>query len=398
MTMLDLEYEKITLLITREISGEISEEELLELGEWRRKEDANNSLYLKLKNSQNLKSWIVKREEVSIEAGWSKVYSDIKKRSRTIILRTISRIAAILILPLFIGGVAYFYFDSQIAKNKINQQQYAQIKPGSSKATLTLCDGRNVFLDSINMLSLTEIDGTEIEKIQGEISYRKSEELSIKKPVYNIINVPVGGEYRLTLSDGTKVYLNSMTSLKYPVQFGPGKREVELVGEAYFEVVKNAAKPFVVNTNEMKVEVLGTSFNVNAYEDSKNTVTTLVEGRVKLSHSLNLAEEQILNPNEQGVMDNLSGKIVLSNVDVSNYISWKDGQLVFYDMPLEEIMTQLTRWYSAKVFYMNPEVKDLRFSGSLDKYDEIEKFIDIIKATNQVNVRVNDNTIVFANK
>lgn len=396
--MVDLEYEKITLLITREISGEISEEELLELGEWRRKEDANNSLYLKLKNSQNFKSWIVEREEVSIEAGWSKVYSDIKKRSRTIILRTISRIAAILILPLFIGGVAYFYFDSQIAKNKINQQQYAQIKPGSSKATLTLCDGRDVFLDSINMLSLTEIDGTEIEKIQGEISYRKSEELSIKKPVYNIINVPVGGEYRLTLSDGTKVYLNSMTSLKYPVQFGPGKREVELVGEAYFEVVKNAAKPFVVNTNEMKVEVLGTSFNVNAYEDSKNTVTTLVEGRVKLSHSLNLAEEQILNPNEQGVMDNLSGKIVLNNVDVSNYISWKDGQLVFYDMPLEEIMTQLTRWYSAKVFYMNPEVKDLRFSGSLDKYDEIEKFIDIIKATNQVNVRVNDNTIVFANK
>ena len=396
--MLDLEYEKITLLITREISGEISEEELQELGEWRRKEDANNSLYLKLKNSQNFKSWIVEREEVRIEAGWSKVYSDIKKRSRTIILRTISRIAAILILPLFIGGVAYFYFDSQIEKNKINQQQYAQIKPGSSKATLTLCDGRDVFLDSINMLSLTEIDGTEIEKIQGEISYRKSEELSIKKPVYNIINVPVGGEYRLTLSDGTKVYLNSMTSLKYPVQFGPGKREVELVGEAYFEVVKNAAKPFVVNTNEMKVEVLGTSFNVNAYEDSKNTVTTLVEGRVKLSHSLNLAEEQILNPNEQGVMDNLSGKIVLSNVDVSNYISWKDGQLVFYDMPLEEIMTQLTRWYSAKVFYMNPEVKSMRFSGSLDKYDEIEKFIDIIEATQNVNVRINNNTILFAKK
>ncbi|MFV0269459.1 MAG: FecR family protein, partial [Draconibacterium sp.] len=105
-----------------------------------------------------------------------------------------------------------------------------------------------------------------------------------------------------------------------------------------------------------------------------------------------------LQPNEQAVMDKLSGKIVTSNVDVSNYIRWKDGQLVFYDMPLEEIMTQLTRWYSAKVFYMNPEVKDLRFSGSLDKYDEIEKFIDIIKATNQVNVRVNDHTIVFANK
>ncbi|MCK3683460.1 FecR domain-containing protein [Maribellus sp. YY47] len=396
--MPDLEYEKIALLIAREISDEIDEEELRELRAWRNMNAANNALYIKLKNSQNFKSWLADREDVNVDEGWSAVYSEIKKRSRTIILRTITRIAAILVLPLFVGGVAYFYFDNQIAKKKINQQQFAQIKPGSSKATLTLCDGRDVFLDSINMLSLTEIDGTEIEKIQGEISYRKSDEQLMKQPVYNIINVPLGGEYRLTLSDGTKVYLNSMTSLKYPVQFGSDKREVELVGEAYFEVTKNAGKPFVVNTKEMKVEVLGTSFNVNAYEDSKNTVTTLVEGKVKLSNTQDDENVQILNPNEQAVMDNLSGKIALRNVDVSNYISWKDGQMVFYDMPLEEIMVLLTRWYSAKVFYMNPEVKDLRFSGSLDKYDEIEKFIDIIKATNQVNVRVNDNTILFAKK
>jgi len=395
--MPDLVYEKIALLIAREISGEISEEELLELVKWRGKEAINNELYIKIKNSRNFKRWLAERNEANVEAGWSKVNAEIKKRSRIIFLQRISRIAAILIVPFLVGGIAYFYFDAQITNKKINQQQYAQIKPGSSKATLTLCDGRSVVLDSANMMSLTEIDGTAIEKKQGEISYRKSEEQLIKT-VYNIISVPVGGEYRLTLSDGTKVYLNSMTTLKYPVQFGSDKREVELVGEAYFEVVKNEAKPFVVNTTEMKVEVLGTSFNVNAYEDSENTVTTLVEGKVKLLHSSNQGEEQILKPNEQAVMDNLSGKIVLSNVDVSNYISWKDGQLVFYDMPLEEIMTQLTRWYSAKVFYMNPEVKSIRFSGSLDKYDEIGKFIDIIQATQKVNVKINDNTILFAKK
>jgi len=396
--MPELEYNKIALLIAREISDEITDEERLELSGWREEDAANDALYLKLRSSQNYRRWLAERNEVQVKAGWSKVHTKINKRSKTILWQKFSRIAAILILPLLIGGLAYFYFDAQITNKKINQQKYAQIKPGSSKATLILGDGRNVVLDSANMMSLTELDGTAINKNEGEISYSKSDEEVVKKTVYNIINVPVGGEYRLTLSDGTRVYLNSMTTLKYPVQFGPDKREVELIGEAYFEVVKNAAKPFIVSTSELKVKVLGTSFNVNAYEDLENTVTTLVEGRVKLLNASNEGEEQILEPNEQAVMDNLSGKIVTSNVDVSNYISWKDGQLVFYDLPLEDIMTQLTRWYSAKVFYMNPEVKKMRFSGSLDKYDEIEKFIDIIQATQKVNVKVNDDTILFANK
>lgn len=396
--MPELEYKEIALLIAREISDEITEEERQELSGWREENAANDALYLKLKSSQNYRRWFAERNEVQVRAGWSKVHTKINKRSRTILWRKISRIAAILVLPVIIGGLTYFYFDAQITNKKINQQQYAQIKPGSSKATLTLGDGRNVVLDSANMMSLTELDGTAIDKNEGEIRYSKSDEDVVKKTVYNIINVPVGGEYRLTLSDGTKVYLNSMTTLKYPVQFGPDIREVELTGEAYFEVVKNAAKPFIVNTNELKVEVLGTSFNVNAFEDSKNTVTTLVEGSVKLMNVSNVGEGQILEPNEQAVMDNLSGKIVFSKVDVSNYTSWKDGQLVFYDLPLEDIMSQLTRWYSAKVFYMNPEVKSMRFSGSLDKYDEIEKFIDIIQATQKVNVKINENTILFAKK
>ena len=398
MTLTKMEYERIAILIAKEISNEISEEEAKELFEWCGQGSVNNAIYARLKSSKNFKSWLTARNEINVEEGWSKVHSEITKKSRTIFLQKISRIAAILFLSLLFGTLAYFYFESQITKKKINQQQYAQIKPGSSKATLTLGDGRNVVLDSANMMSLTELDGTAIKKNVGEISYSKPEDQLVKNPVYNVISVPVGGEYRLTLSDGTKIYLNSMTTLKYPVQFGAQKREVELVGEAFFEVTKNAAKPFVVNTKELKVEVLGTSFNVNAYEDSKNVVTTLVEGKVKLAHSLNGEDAQVLNPNEQAVVDKLTGKIALCNVDVSNYISWKDGQLIFHDMPLEDIMVLLTRWYSAKVFYMNPGVSKIRFSGSLDKYDEIGKFIDIIEATQKVNVKIDGEIIVFAEK
>ncbi len=397
MTLGEMEYEKIAILIAKEMSDEISEEESKELFEWRRQNSVNNSIYTKLISSKNFKNWLTARNEVRVGEGWLKVHSEIKKRSRTILLQRILRIAAILIVPLFIGGIAYFYFDGQIDKKKIDQQ-YAQIKPGTSKATLTLCDGREVLLDPANMMLFSEIDGTEIEKKQGEISYAKSEKQRNRNPVYNVIHVPIGGEYRLILSDGTNVYLNSMTTLKYPVQFGSQKREVELTGEAYFEVAKNGASPFVVNTKELKVEVLGTSFNVNAYEDSKKIVTTLVEGKVKLVHSQNEGDERILNPNEQAVLDNHTGEIALHSVDVSDFISWKDGQLIFHDMPLEDIMVLLTRWYSANVFYQNPEVKKIRFSGSLDKYDEIGKFIDIIKATQKLNVKIEENTILFAAK
>ncbi|MGQ7871106.1 FecR family protein [Sunxiuqinia sp. sy24] len=395
--MSNTEYEKIALLIAKEISDEISDEELQELNNWRNRAVANNSLYLKLKNSQNYKKWVLERENVKVEKGWLKVHVEIKKRSRMIFLQRIIRVAAILIVPLFIGGITYVYFERQIAENRINRQ-YAQIEPGSSKATLTLFNGRNVVLDSANTMSLTEIDGTTIEKKKGEISYSKSKDKTGDAMVYNTINVPIGGEYRLTLSDGTTVYLNSMTTLKYPVQFGQINREVELIGEAYFEVARNTVKPFIVNTKEMRLEVLGTSFNVNAYKDSKSIITTLVEGKVKLSHSQNGAKEQILNPNEQVVMDNLSGNIIRRKVDVTNYISWKDGQLVFHDMALEDIMVLLARWYSVKVFYMNPEVKSIRFSGSLDRYDEIRQFIDIIEATQKVKVEISNGAILFGKK
>ncbi len=396
--MTDSEYKRIALLIAKEVNGEISEEELKILGEWRRRDDNNEALYCELLNSQKFKTWLAARNLVDIEEGWANIIPKIRKESRIKSIKKVMRIAASFLIPLLIGGMAYFYISNQISSKKINQQKYVQIRPGSSKATLILGDGRSMILDSIGAVSLTEIDGTQIQKKEGEISYQKKEETKGKSQVYNTINVPLGGEYKLTLADGTKVYLNSMTTLKYPVQFGPDNREVELSGEAYFEVVENKAKPFVVNTKEMKVEVLGTSFNVNAFEDSQNTVTTLVEGKVKLTHSLNSEYEQILNPNEQAILDNLTGKIALRTVDVNNFTSWKDGQLVFYDMPLESIMILLTRWYSAKVFYLNPEVKSIRFSGSLDKYDEIGKFIDIIDATHQVEVKIKDDTILFTKK
>ncbi len=395
--MSDSEYKKIAVLIAKLVSDEITKAELETLEAWRNKNSENGLLYTKLLSSRRYITWVNARNSFDAEDAWSEVFPGIKKKSRIIHLKKVARIAAIFLLPLIFGGVTYFYFNNLIVNKKINEQRYAEIKPGSSKATLTLGDGRSIILDSAAVVSLTEVDGTQIEKDQKELHYEKQERTNSKHQVFNTINVPRGGEYKLTLADGTRVYLNSMTVLKYPVQFSSDKREVELIGEAYFEVKKNAEKPFVVKTKEMEVTVLGTSFNVNAYEESKNSVTTLVEGKVKLTHPLT-GDERILSPNQQAVMDNLSGDFLLKEVDVSLFTSWKDGQLIFYDMSLEDIMILLTRWYSAKVFYQNPEVKNLRFSGSLDKYDDIDKFLDIIEATQKVNVRVSDNTILFAAK
>jgi len=199
------------------------------------------------------------------------------------------------------------------------------------------------------------------------------------------------------LSDGTQVFLNSMSEFRYPVQFVGHVREVELTGEAYFIVSKDTQNPFKVKTKNMNIEVLGTSFNVNAYETTGKVVTTLVEGKVKIQ-SEKASGDQILVPDEQAVFSVETGAISVNKVDVSMFTEWRNGQLTFYNERLEDLMTTLTRWYSATVFYMNPSVKDLRFSGNLDRYGDIRQILDIIQSTNKLNIEIQNNTILFSEK
>jgi ferric-dicitrate binding protein FerR (iron transport regulator) len=287
------------------------------------------------------------------------------------------------------------YLSNQKSEVTIVAHVPVEILPGKSRAILVLDDGQSVLLDSLTEQSITEKDGTMIEKGNQSLNYSKQSDNLNAANIYNTIKIPQGGEYNLILSDGTKVYLNAESQLRYPVQFAGNVREVELVGEGYFEVATNAQKPFIVKTKGVSVEVLGTSFNVNAYGNTEKIVTTLVEGSVKLNMQGSSAS-QILEPAEQAVFDVNNGKTEVRKVDVNLYTAWKDGNLIFYDNRLEDIMIILKRWYSAEVEFKSATIKELRFSGSLDRYGDIRQILDIIKSTGKVNIEIKENTILFS--
>lgn len=390
-------YNRIVRLISKEISDDLTPDEKQELSDWLNEHPENTALYTRIKNSETFRSRNDEYQQIDVQAGWGMISSKIERANKVIKLKRIFAYAAAILVPLMIFGGVLSYLSNQAPEKTVVVQQTPEILPGKPRAILVLDGGQSVLLDSLAEQSITEKDGTMIEKGNRSLNYTKQSGNLNAANIYNTIKIPQGGEYNLVLSDGTKVYLNAESQLRYPVQFAGNIREVELVGEGYFEVTTNAQKPFVVKTNGVSVEVLGTSFNVNAYGNTEKIVTTLVEGSVKLNMQGSSAS-QILEPAEQAVFDVNSGKAEISKVDVNLYTAWKDGNLIFYDNRLEDIMTILTRWYSADAVFKNESVKDLRFSGSLDRYGEIKQILDIIQSTGKVNIEINDNIILFSKK
>jgi transmembrane sensor len=390
-------YKKIAGLIAKEIVGGLSSEEKEDLDAWLDEKEGNRQLFNEIKKSGNFREW-ARFQETEQQPAWEKIYTAIQTQKKRSVIQNVIRIAASILLPLLIGGGVYFFVSRQIQEQTVSSEQVAEITPGTSKAVLVLDDGRSVILDTPDKTEIREKDGTVIRKAERKLDYSSQEERSeADRQLFNTIRIPRGAEYDLVLSDSTRVFLNAMSEFRYPVQFTGEVREVELKGEAYFEVSRSGS-PFIVNTGQVNVEVLGTEFNVNAYDDTEKIITTLVNGKVKVAATGNPEEGRLLQPAEQAVFSLQDGNIEVEKVDVSLFTSWKDGEFIFYDTRLEDIMITLTRWYSADVFYMNPSVKDLCFSGTIDKYGNINHILDIIKATNKVTVEVNGTAIVFREK
>jgi ferric-dicitrate binding protein FerR (iron transport regulator) len=249
------------------------------------------------------------------------------------------------------------------------------IKAGTDKATLTLEDGSVVTLQKGNNYQ------TMTTQSNGEQIVYKAGNRNVSKIAYNYLTIPRGGQFHLVLSDGTKVWLNSETQLKYPVAFTDGAtRQIELVyGEAYFEVspsTKHKGAKFKVLNQSQEVQVLGTQFNIKAYRDETNVYTTLVEGKVAVSNS---KINKILKPSEQSNLNLQDKTIAISKVDVYNEISWKDGVFSFRKKPLGEIMKVLSRWYDIEVQFENQDSKNARFNGVLGKEQKIEDILKRIK-------------------
>ena len=287
--------------------------------------------------------------------------------------------AAAIFIGVIIGlGIYIFQQNQNIGKNTTstlqNKEKTREILPGGSKARLVLGDGSVISLDSAKNMQLTETDGTDIDKVSGRLIYNSI--AGNGKILFNTLTTPRGGEYQLVLPDGSKVWLNASSSLKFPTRFVGKERTVFLNGEAYFEVSRNEKMPFHVKLNEgMDVEVLGTHFNIMGYDDESEIRTTLEEGKVKVSKE---SATVFLTPAKQAVLSKSKKSLLVTNADVSKALAWKNGMIEFNGDELPYIMRQLSRWYDVNI-YFETEIPKGRYEGAIRREAPLSKVLEILK-------------------
>lgn len=332
------------------------------------------------------------------EQDWESIYlSILKKTSKTQRIKFPSwqriGIAASLLLLITVG-IRFFEVKKTVGYRQTAKVKPAQeLVPGGNKAILTLADGKKIILDENNDGVIASHAGITISKTEdGKLVYQLSAVNNINGTnMYNTIEVPKGGQYQVTMSDGTKIWLNAMSSLRYPINFKAEERVVELVGEGYFEVAKNVLSPFRVNLAGQTIEVLGTHFNVSSYENDHAIRTTLLEGAVKVKNDLH-NKSILLSPGQQAL--NIQGNFTVNTVDIEQAIAWKNGDFMFNNDNLESIMRSLERWYDIEVEYKNDKVKRTVLSGSVSRFENASQVFDILELTGLVHFKVEGRRVI----
>lgn len=296
--------------------------------------------------------------------------------------------AAAIVMMLAVASVFYFSKKEQIAYS-------SDVKPGSNKAILTLADGSKIALNDIKNGDLIKESGISISKTaNGQLVYKIEEtnETSDESKM-NTITTPNGGEWEIRLPDGSAVWLNSASTLKYPLNISKSnQRVVELTGEAYFEVKQDKEHPFIVKTNKQRLEVLGTHFNINSYTDEPVTKTTLFEGSVRVSELNDPASFGLLKPGEQSVLSASGFKVNTVNVDEA--IAWKNGYFMFNNERQESSLKKIARWYNVEIEYVNPEAKDVMYYGTVSRFEKISKVLRKFEQTGEVRYDIKDNKVL----
>ena len=346
----------------------------------------------KLLNDFNDRSYWAEREkilaEIDVAEDWKALKSKIHipESKKNYFLQYAA--AAILIICF---GLGVFYDVPNVLKSDANSATVQHsIVSGSDKAILSLENG-----EEIELTEETVYNGKNSNLVSNHLLYTKDK--TTEELVYNYLTIPRGGKFFVQLSDGTQVWLNSESKLKYPVNFLKGKpREVELIyGEAYFDVshsTEHNGDSFIVKQNRQEVEVLGTEFNISAYQNSTTIYTTLVEGSIALEKNGN---REILKPGEQAINQNEANPIKIKSVDVAYATAWKEGLFMFKDAPLVNMMDQLSRWYDIEVDFINKEKEAYLFSGTLKREDHIEKLLHSLEKTGEVQFELTNKTIMI---
>ena len=382
-------YTEIPSLLSKAFLGTLSEEEERALQQWRDESPENEQLYESEMNTEYIVQKSHEVARVNIVNGYMNVLLKRKRNVRVRRVRRIVSIAAGVVLPLL---AVVLWYGTRERIEDVSEQVASVIRHGGVKAELVLADGTTRILGSEVTDSLLVQQGANIVVQNQGVSY--CVDSSVVEERYNTLRVPRGGEYSITLSDGTIVYLNSESELRYPVNFVGRDRRVYLSGEAYFDVVKDEAHPFIVDMGNSSVRVLGTSFDVRAYADEDEVLTTLVQGSVKFSAG---KEFVTLEPGKQAVLGK-SGSIETREVDTYLYTAWKEGVFAFKRQRLEEIMKVVARWYDVNIFWENVSQKEVTFTGKMKRYDDFSKVVEVLEMTGNTEFVIKENNIFIREK
>jgi transmembrane sensor len=375
--------ENIQVLVQRYFEGTISPEEKKLLDDWYRSFSADTIEVSSNESEEQVRLRLQQRLESFV--------SD-SRRIRPLNKRFLFRAAAIFVI-LLSSAAFYFLFSSKTEQEKTAVAATTskdEIVPGGNKAILTLSDGSSIMLDNAGNGDLGQQGNSKIIKTaDGLLEYHdKDLNAASEKMLYNIVSTPRGGQYRIELADGTSVWLNASSSIRFPVAFEDSSREVEVTGEVYFEVAKNPAKPFKVKVKDTYINVLGTHFNINAYDNEEAINTTLLEGSLQV---VNNKLSKLLKPGETAVT-NPSGITAISKDDSpEDAIAWVKGKFLFHSADIHNIMRQVERWYDVEVNF--EKAINLHFTGELKRSDNVMTLLRKLELTGEIHFKIDKKKI-----
>jgi transmembrane sensor len=393
---MNLENHRLQFLLKSLVDNTISKEELDELAEMLNQSGDNADVHSEMKSiweemdssNDNLNEDLY----ASIVSNPRFLKSTEKKKTKILGLNrnNLNYAAAILLVCSF--GLGLFIYNNKTsesdtkyyASNSDHKKAY-----NTEHVVLTLSNGKKIILDQTVNGQITEDNNTVISKVNGgQVVYNLSD-LNMGnsvdgKLVYNTISTPVGKNYQLILADGTKVWLNAMSSLKFPVTFTDKERNVELIGEGYFEVARDKAKPFMVAAKNMKIQVLGTHFNVSAYPEDNLVEASLIEGAIKADNG---TSSILLKPGQQGILRNGSAQIKMQSFNSEEVTDWKNGYFIFRNEPIDEIMKKISRWYNIDVKYQGV-MSEEAFGGKYLKSNPLSELLSSLELTGTVKFKI----------
>ena len=382
----------ISSLVVKMINSELTVAEQADLNEWLAADPDNHFVIEKLLDKNLWNKEINNMNAFDSEAALQQVLEKIHpehagKTSRTKIWPNLSKLVAAAVLLVAIGSVFYFLKGTSVKEQVIQAKANKRTEDHGDKVMLTLADGTKVDIASVGKGSSIRQGAAVVTDLNGTLNYEVDENAASATQAsvsYNTLTVPLGKQYQLTLPDGSEVWLNANSSLRYPVAFDDGDRIVELIGEGYFEIKHIADQPFKVKSNDQVVEVLGTQFNIEAYPEDSKTTTTLAEGSVRINKGKMSVR---LQPGQMAVNSQQKAQLHVAAANVTEALAWKDGLFSFSDDRIEDIMRKVSRSYDVEVEFKG-DVKDKRFWGVFPKNKGLANLLKNLEQTKTVHFKI----------